>query len=363
MVTTPIIRPVKPTFNAGSGLRSPLDKDDLTNSHKKAITPNSSTFNLAIQVQQHTVAINKLRRRVLTPPQTPPVQPAPLYPFSIYQINNVTDPTLSPLTFQVRTGVIGLRSKYITENNRPSYFNVSTFGNFEIPCEVLTDSLNKDAFYASPSYSIVPPTPNTGGNIQLLNGTDVIAATGAGAGGSQIVLDSQIDSPGISGDCRASLWLVIVDGPAGGGTQLQAQLWGRMFTDNAVSTLGRETKPFPDPDPSIVPIGIIGNLAYDHASPFTVLQLQSGNLINRFNPGVISGLTASPTYQRGYWSTDSLSGQVFWDGDNVVDDSHIIITISGSDFYGTYSYIGGSGIETSSPAINANFVMTGMVIL
>ncbi len=357
-ITTPIIRPVKPTFNAGSGLRSPLDKDDLTNAHKKAVVPNASTFNLAIQVQQLSGAVNKLRRRVLTPPTTPPVQPAPLYPFSIYQINNVTDPALSPLTFQVRTGVIGLRSIYITQNDVPSNFNTKTWGNFEIPYEVYFDSINKDGFDASPNFSNVPPIANTGGNTQLLNGTDVQIG-----GGTQIVLDDEIDSPLLFGDCRASLWLKIVDGPAGGGTQLQARFWGRMYTNNASSTLGRELQPFPDPDPTIIPIGLIGNMGVNRAAPFTVLQLQSGNLINRFNPGVISGLTASPTYQRGYWSTDSLSGQVFWNGDSVVDDSHIIVTISGSDFYGTYSYIGGSGIETNSPAINANFVMTGMVIL
>ena len=57
-----------PVFRPGSGLRSPLDADNLTNQHKKAAVPNASTFNLAAQVQQHTVMLNKLRRRIVTPP-------------------------------------------------------------------------------------------------------------------------------------------------------------------------------------------------------------------------------------------------------------------------------------------------------
>ncbi len=357
-ITTPIFRPVKPTFNAGSGLRSPLDKDDLTNAHKKVITPNASTFNLAIQLQQLSVLVNKLRRRVLTPP----TQAAPavkiLNPFSIYQINNITDPTLSAFTFQMRSGVVGVRSANFLTNSLSQDFNTSTFGNFEIPLEIASDGLYGTTGTYTPSFSAVP-IPNQAGNAQLLNGTDIqINASGASLS-NQIVLDQQQEG-GTFKDCLASLWLVLIDDPILG---LKFQLWGRMFTNNASSTLGRVLQPFPDPDPSIIPIGIIGNASYTTAAPFVILQLQSGNLINRFNPGVISGATASPTYQRGYWTTDSLSGQAFWDGDNVVDDSHIIVTISGSNFYGTYSYIGGSNIETASPFGNANFKLTGMVIL
>ena len=66
--TIPVSRPTQPTYNAGSGLRSPLDKDDLTNQHKKTNVVKGSTFNLAVQVQQHSVMINKLRRRIVSPP-------------------------------------------------------------------------------------------------------------------------------------------------------------------------------------------------------------------------------------------------------------------------------------------------------
>ena len=61
----PITRPVKPTFNAGSGLRSPFDKDDLTNAHKKNNVTNASTFGLAIAVSRLERIVAQLRRRVI----------------------------------------------------------------------------------------------------------------------------------------------------------------------------------------------------------------------------------------------------------------------------------------------------------
>jgi len=83
--STPIQRNWMPHYNVGSSLRSPLDPDDLTNIHKKDNATKGSAFNLATQVQQHSVMINKLRRRILTPPQTPISKLEQFHPFQIYK--------------------------------------------------------------------------------------------------------------------------------------------------------------------------------------------------------------------------------------------------------------------------------------
>lgn len=65
--STIINRPVIPKFNPGSGLRSPLDTDDLTNQWKKSKVGSESTFGLAVAVQRHERQLAKLRRRIITP--------------------------------------------------------------------------------------------------------------------------------------------------------------------------------------------------------------------------------------------------------------------------------------------------------
>ena len=113
-----------PQFRVGSGLRSPLDADNLTNQHKKTSVTNQSTFNLATQVQQHSVLINKLRRRITSPPLTPTSPPETFFPFKIYQ------PTLAQIS-QFTNGICfldpssGAQSSIAIDATRPTNLPVT----------------------------------------------------------------------------------------------------------------------------------------------------------------------------------------------------------------------------------------------
>lgn len=328
-ITTPIIRPLKPTFNPGSGLRSPLDKDDLTNAHKKAVIPNGSTFNLATQVQQLSVLVNKLRRRVLTPPTTPLVYQ--LNAFSIYAIGG---------GFQIRDGIIGFRSKYFLSTDLElSGGSIINSGSYEIPVYCQNTDLSLDNtqfpgidFSRQPAnYSSSPQTLDAGGVATIIGPLQTIVIPPTYANG------------------HAVFWVEITDDPAHGIT---------------VATYGKITNPQMGDNFSFYPQGAnvfpIGYVSYFQGVK-KIQQYQTGNLTNRYLPYTIGG--NSPLNYRGRWSADSLSGQAFYDGDVVEDDSQVLQSfwVSSSSggavttnlqFYGAFVYTAGAAIETTNPAAN-----------
>jgi len=344
MVTTPIIRPVKPTFNAGSGLRSPLDKDDLTNAHKKAITPNSSTFNLAIQVQQHTVAINKLRRRVLTPPQRP-VEQQILTAFSIYAVGS---------GLQIRDGIIGFRSIYdiYTLPDGSTFFPGCGVYEYPLYCPNTDGTAytapqgdTQDQYYGT-NFSGQPTANSTQ---KTLDATGLVTQIDAG----DIIIVPTVNSFNPN-QYLAVFWIEITDDPTDGLTViLNGQLVSKAIFANTPPPIFRGTI-FPVGE-NIFPIGWVEYPSGD------IQQYQVGNLVNRYLPYTLGN--SSPLNYRGRWDADSLSGQAFYNGDLVQDDSQVVSSLwvsatSGGatttelQQYGVFVYIGGADIETVNPAGN-----------
>lgn len=345
---TPINRPVQPRFGAESGLQSPLGSGALTNQWKKTKVPSNSTFGLAVAMARLERIVAQLRRRVITPPSTP-VELENMFPFKIYQIDNITDDSHSPYTFQIRCGLIGLRGN-------PTSNTGSLVGNFEDQnfCMNTDFKLGQSAVPYLQTVSFDwQPTPNDGGEIILSNASDTIIDNN-----TQIVLDSTLDGDGYS---RASFWQDFSFGSGAGG-----DLMGRMWSENPGGT-GRQINPFPPPNQDIYPIGTISNKTSESTSDFVIRQIITGNLVGRYPTSSIGtgGVTSLSLllFYRGYWNLNTLSGKCFTNGDRVVDDSTILHAISGNNFYGVYNYIGGSNVETAHPVVGVKWALDSMVIL
>jgi len=355
MVTTPIIRPVKPTFNPGSGLRSPLDKDDLTNAHKKAVVPNGSTFNLATQVQQHTVAINKLRRRVLTPPQTQVQVEPQLSPFAIYKINPPPDGNPYAITFDESGNQISITIDSTVPTDftampptvnprtdawrfyqvRSGYVEVRPY--FSIPDDFLLNYTN--------SYALLYP---------VFDYTDAVTPYGLLAGGTygrqwdapyKTTIGNNVPVPIVipsnpsgdldfDGNILFSLWLTIIP-DADSFSLVNITLNGWRWAADVGG--GYNLSPFPYPSPNIIQLGIIkssqANTSTPPATPYDLVvdQMQSGHVVNRYSPGMlgfsISSANNPPGYgdvipgalvYRGNWQDDaSINDSVFYPGDFV----------------------------------------------
>jgi len=363
--STPIQRNWMPHYNVGSSLRSPLDPDDLTNIHKKDNATKGSTFNLAAQVQQHTVMINKLRRRIITPPQTPQSQVLPINTFQIYKTTNTTDSSKSDFTFQIRDGIVGYRSNFLLPGFSIAQTRDFYQGNYELP---LVATGTDDSYFITTNspWNISsqptgldfnrPATPNTGPTIAV----NIANAGGASDGlmicenkpgtssppNVQIWIDWQ--SGGATGFC-VSFWVVLIDDSSVGP---YTQLWCRMASDSGFS------------NPSFYNIDsgtalilqqsfCIGEIYYSNGYGPNIIQYQDGNLINRYlekPPFVnVAGGNAKFTrvaqVERGYWTFDNLSGGLFYPGDVVVDDSSPQAIIPGTggsspvNYYNSYLYV------------------------
>jgi hypothetical protein len=111
------------------------------------------------------------------------------------------------------------------------------------------------------------------------------------------------------------VWAVITDDQVSG---YSAALWAQMYSNNPIDSTGRPQSPFPAPSPLIIPVAVIacgsfpaGNHIFDE-----IIQIQSGNLVNRYPPGQ-GPFSGSPLFDRGNWTADNLAGQCFWPGDMV----------------------------------------------
>ena len=245
------------------------------------------------------------------------VAPPIMFPFKIYQIGGA---------IQIRSGIVGYRSKFFANAT------YSTYGNSEqqVNCQCTDSTWLVDD----------PPSINTGPAITLTNGTDSIIVDAGTNPSTPVYYGSINPAAGAdeNGEINMAFWLKIVDQSTGIGTF--SQLYGRMWTRRAASATGRRTAMFPAPDKNIVPLGTIGI----GANPF-LEQIQWGNLCNRypmfptddvgtvrFGENLISAGGSALNY-RGDWDADNLNGQVFYPGDLVCDSTvytkEIGITISG----------------------------------
>jgi hypothetical protein len=135
--------------------------------------------------------------------------------------------------------------------------------------------------------------------------------------------------------------------------------------------------------PDIIPVGYVSFQDIGNTVGY-VQQMLFGNAIPNNSRGYFSA-TANPANAgdikngllnyRGYWTVNSLSGQDFYDGDYVIDDSKVdetyyVAASSGGtattqvELYGQYAYIGGANIESTSPANDlTNWVKIGTIKL
>jgi hypothetical protein len=275
-------------------------------------------------------SFNLVIDRPIAPVSTNPVV---MRPFKIYNINNIQNPQLRALTFQIRGGIVAWRS---------NYFEGELVGNFEEYVFCGLDSLG--------SNFDLPPQPNSGPNIVLQNAADTLifdSSLGLVQILPQIVLQGQFD--GIN-QIAASFWLKIIDVENVGAF---VQLWGRMYSGNVFDASGRPNNPFPAPDPSIIPIGTI---AFSNGSLLSVqiFQYLWDNVLNRFLPTApIIAPVNSPMQFRGSWTQDNLSGEIFYPGDLVTDDTAPVqIVGTAVSYYFVYSYMSDVRPQNQPPSTN-----------
>ena len=93
------------------------------------------------------------------------------------------------------------------------------------------------------------------------------------------------------------------------------------------------------------------------------------NLPNNANNGYVLGL---PQVSRGYWNANALTGQFFYNGDTVIDDSltlgfWVSLTSGGAAtsqvlYHPVWQYIGGYSVQNSSPSVANGWQTLGAVI-
>lgn len=275
-----------------------------------------------------------------------------MFPFKIYNSPNRLDASKTPLTFQIRGGLIGYRSRHFLPNDGtfipdpPVYGDteniLSTVGTDSFASNYSPNSFLGDQMFSDPQPSI--PSVNNQGEIQLLNSTDVIIGENSLDNLVQVVLASELDAT--NSRC-ASFWLEAID-DVGYGYLLR--LWGRMFSITPGDPNGRPVEKFPAPAQNIFQIGCV---EVKSTNVIFVIQYLRDHLIGRYPVG--GGDIESPLYFRGFWNSDALSNQVFYTGDIVVDDTQLSShnTTSGTfSFNKQYAYVGGIGSESSAPHFN-----------
>ena len=281
------------------------------------------------------------------------------FPFKIYNMGNAsaTDvqkavytaagQSIDTFTFQVRGGVVEYRSSKTPTQETP--FAILAL---DVDCPNTDTGTNFGD----------PPVSNTAASISLANNADtLIFDTSAPYPADQPV--QVLVDPGFDGFTQslASFWVKIIDS---GGSGVYAQLWGRMFTADGLHPYGRPNLPFPSNlDTSIIPIGYVTIYQGLPADNF-VYQYQWGNLVNRFTAlaPLVSPL-GPVAIQRGAWVADALSGQVFWTGDIVIDDSVVLAALAplAQNLYGVYTCIGGAFGSVVAPSSDlARWRLTGV---
>jgi len=391
----PIPKSLQPRFAEGTSLAS--NRDDRNNSKlwkkNKTSVGQLKTDGNALALLQRQVAS---MRRVKSGGFIAPAQDVPVLPFQIYNIDNLTDSKDTWRTFQIRDGFVSGRSKYWKNqvNNAgssPAFsefpvltnFSYNFIGNFESAIPVFQDGEGfvNDNDYAFPSAQqaigyvtakIIELAVNAD---TLISGCD---ATGTYFNYAQIVLpkwayNSSSQYP------QAAFWIEIVDHPTNG---FVANLYGRMY-GSPVKFPHVQTEPFPS-DNAVIPLGCVipqfastdGGYTFQPTGVTQFYQYQVGNCVNRF-PAMNKITGASNAIGelqcfRVNWIQNSLSGQVFYPGDSVYDDTstaYLSKSITGGGggtftFRGIYSYIGNApAFKATAPhSDSTNWFYRGAVI-
>jgi hypothetical protein len=254
---------------------------------------------------------------------------------------------------QIGAGNIGVRPQFEIHVDPPNYpfVSPSTISTIEGPAgNELVAGLDIDGTstsqlgYAAPSangFVVTLPPWFADSPKQLVYGA---MDDGTEVKYGQILLD---DSKFADEQSVATFWIEIIDDVSRG---YFVNVYGQM-----VSPL---ESIWPNDRPDIIPIGYITPSQNPQATQIytSIQQYITTDLTNRW-PNSKNGY--APTF-RGWWSADSLSGQFFWPGDIVTDDSVTTNTVdyngiggpATAQIYKQWQYTGTPGTQTDPPHVN-----------
>jgi hypothetical protein len=263
--------------------------------------------------------------------------------------------------FQIRSGTVGTRPKWAIDSGKyQDLLETDIINPLNAPggSPELVIGVDCDGNLTS---STVPASPGSGGVVTVPangNGSVLIYGyLGDGPAGEastfaqygQIILDnSQFNSDTKQYETACMFWLEIIDDPEtlkGFYVNLMAQTCG--YGLDWVYDV-----PFPT-GANIIPLAVVQtvnvNLPGQDAIGI-VWQIQSGNATNRW-AGMAGG---SVQTLRGRWTADNLSGQFFYPGDVIIDDSNpYTLEDSLGHAIATYQfnwvYTGTAGTVTNTP--------------
>src|SRR6185312_6952778 len=200
-----------------------------------------------------------------------------VFPFKIYNINNLTDPSKNAQTFQIRDGLVGFRPNYIyTGENLTSMRQLTANGNYELPLYVSgTDGLFQSgevwqyATHGDVDFSQTQ-SANTGGSVTFDGTTNplLICSTQSGTTNPtnvQIVID-----PGVNASFEVSFYIKIIDDVDGAYTELWAS-----------KADGANVPNFADDLSNIYQTIGIGLVIFSDGK-YIISQCQYGHLLNRY---------------------------------------------------------------------------------
>lgn len=316
-----------------------------------------------------------------------PINPANVYPGAITggagngaTLTIPTDGNDSWRTFQIRDGLVGWRPRFPQFHagslpNNVFIIGSNGDGNFAWTLYVRNDSQMSSGGSGLPVSLFgtpLDPFPTASASITrsgviLQDSTDTLIS-GFDSGGSTILAGQILLSNTLLGQGgfapAASFWIEITDSATKG---FYANLWGRMI--GPIET-PRPGVAYPSGN-NIIPLGLVicDNFNFSGGGFIPGIrpafqQRQCGNFLNQYTNSANGGLMN----YRGAWGVDSLSGQLFYPGDIVVDDTvqYNALTISGEDginYYGIFQYTGWNNpsnppsafqIETVSPGSSGN---------
>lgn len=255
------------------------------------------------------------------------------FPFKIYPVGvpaGAPDGTLAWQCWQVRSGLAAGRSQnFIDTGNFGDYYRYG-----EERRQVLTGTDGLD-FLATTT----KPNPLETNQIVLLTESGDV---GADAGNTAtFIINNELDT--FQAIC-ASFWIEINDDPL---TGLSFQIKSRRWTMDVAPPFAHFKYPIA---PNVIPIGYV--LPKDGPSaptnPYDLVTYQElfDHAVNRYATGAGG---ASPSFWRGYWIDDNLSGKVFWPGDEFeYDDADnvYLLTYTGVPAVLSGIPVGQSGVIT-----------------
>lgn len=311
-------------------MRSVRDQDNNSKQwlRNRRTTNNGSAISNA--VAQVTAAINRSRRRIVTPPMSAEL----VYPFKIYQMGATNQ-------FQLRGGYIGYRGNYLLPDTNidgtRAYYN----GNNELVLFGCGTDLQGATARAYEGY-VYPPAWNLYSELTQNSGAPITIDGIAQADTPVLICSNQPSSSNPLGtsvvweNSNSSggalwFWIVIKDSETDGP---YTELWA----GNSVffETLTKDFGAFFTPEKAtdliyeVIPIGCV------LAGEFQICQFQSENLLNRY---VLQSHKATQLFNktdvvsynmpqrfRGKWSADLLDGSpssiLTFVGDIVIDDRY-----------------------------------------